>query len=71
MGCGRGEFVMLNKLLQAIAITSAVYLTMLIGQPQRPSPYIEVHYPTAGATRLEYLLAEVINFLREPTQKRA
>jgi hypothetical protein len=62
---------MFNKLLQAIAITAAVYLTMLISQPQYSSSFIEVQYPGVRVIQLEYLLAEVINLLREPIQKGA
>lgn len=62
---------MFNKLLQAIAITAAVYLTMLISQPQYSSSFIEVQYPEVRVIQLEYLLAEVINLLREPIQKGA
>jgi hypothetical protein len=62
---------MFNKLLQAVAITAAVYVTMLISQPQQSGPFIEIHYPSVRVTQLEYFLAEVINRLREPVQRRA
>ncbi|MBF2051140.1 hypothetical protein HJG54_08700 [Leptolyngbya sp. NK1-12] len=61
---------MLNKLVQAIVITSAVYLTMLVSQPQRPELFIEMQQRVKVA-QFEHFLAVVIDFLRDPVQNRA
>lgn len=58
---------MLTRLLQAIAITSAVYLTMMTHQPGSQSAFlVSAHYSTAETSRFTHLLAEVLDFLRPP-----
>lgn len=62
---------MLNRLLQAITITSAIYLTMLCS----PSPFQQTvllnQQQPAELHHLEHLLANVIDFLLDPFHKDA
>jgi hypothetical protein len=61
---------MLTRLLQAIAITSAVYLTMITHQSPRAQVAVLVssHHSTVGTNRLTHLLAEMLDVLRSPAQ---
>jgi hypothetical protein len=61
---------MLTRLLQAIAITSAVYLMMITHQSSgsQPAFLVGAPYSTVSTSRFTHLLAEVLDFLR-PSQR--
>lgn len=62
---------MLTRFVQAIAITSAVYLTMITYESVGTQPaLVSSHHSTVRAERITYLLAEVLDFLR-PSQRGA
>jgi hypothetical protein len=64
---------MFTRLLQAIALTSAVYLTMVTHQSSSSQTafLVSSHYSTIRADRLTHLLAEMFNFLLTPAQRGA
>lgn len=64
---------MLTRLLQAIAITFAVYLTMMTHHSSHsPSGLVSSNYSSAvRSTRLTQLLAEMLDLLLSPAQRGA
>lgn len=63
---------MLTRLLQAIAITSAVYLTMITySSGSQSAVLVSSHYSAVRVDRLTHLLAEMLDVLLAPSQRGA
>ena len=64
---------MLTRFLQAIAITAAIYLTMILSRSpvQHTALLVNSHRSPVRIERLTYLLAEMLDFLLSPLHKDA